>query len=226
MTCGIYKLISPNNKIYIGQSIKIEKRFNDHKRRAKEKSTKHSFKLYNSIRKYGWDNFKKEIVEICTPEQLNEREIYYIKLYNSYISGLNGREGGMSGWQISQSTKDKLRKINLGKYNGDQNIEFLINDIKYFSIGDASKKLNIPAKTIYNRLNSTNEKYSNYLYCDDKLIPIRHRRKGKPLQKIKINNIIYESATKASVLLNIPRVTLLRRARSTSKKFINYELIN
>lgn len=222
MTCGIYKLISPNNKIYIGQSIKIEQRWIDHKRRAKKNSTSHSFKLYNSIRKYGWENFKKEITEVCDPDQLNDREIYYINLYDSINFGLNGREGG-NNWKMTSDTKNKLRIANLGKYNGDQNIEFYIDNVKYKSIGDASKVLQIPPKTIHNRLNSNNIKYINYIYIDNiKNVERKKSLSGKHNEKkIMIDNIIYNTIVEACKTLCIPRSTLHYRLKKGIYKIVD-----
>lgn len=221
MTCGIYKLIAPNGKIYIGQSLKIEQRWADHKRRAKNKFTKSSFKLYNSIRKYGWEFFTKEIIEQCPPELLNGREIYYINLFDSFKHGLNGREGGDSNWKVSQTTKNKLRKANLGKYNGDQNIQFTIDGILYCSVGDASKKLGIPAKTIHNRLNSNNEKYSNYLYYDSKLIPKRFKRSNGRNKKIVMDGKVYESIACAIKQTSISKSTILYRLRNGTYSYVS-----
>jgi len=221
MTCGIYKLTAPNGKVYIGQSLKIEQRWIDHKRRAKGKSIRSSFKLYNSIRKYGWENFTKEIIEQCLPELLNEREIYYVNLFDSFKSGLNGRDGGDSNWKVSQATKNKLRKSNLGKYNGDQNIQFTIDGILYFSLGDASKKLGISIKTIHNRLNSNNEKYSNYLYSDPALIPKRHKRNNGRNRRIMIDGEVYESIAYAVNKTSISKSTILYRLRNNTYSYVS-----
>ena len=77
------------------------------------------------------------------------------------------------GKKLSEEHKQKLRQAFLGKYNGSQNIKFFINGELYDSIGQASKKLNIPSKTIHNRLNSKNIKFNNYLYQDESLRPKR-----------------------------------------------------
>ena len=57
-----------------------------------------------AIKKYGWDSFKHEVIEtnILSQEKANEREIYWIKYYNSYIgfessNGYNMTLGGNSG---------------------------------------------------------------------------------------------------------------------------------
>ena len=91
---GIYKITSPTNKIYIGQSIDINRRFNEYKKVICSQSKK----LYNSLQKYGWEQHKFEIIEECNLEQLNEREEYYILLYKSHINGLNIKLASKPSW--------------------------------------------------------------------------------------------------------------------------------
>lgn len=53
--------------------------------------------LYRAIRKYGIENFDFVIIELCKPEDLNDKEIYWIKYYNSYEDvnkGYNLTPGG------------------------------------------------------------------------------------------------------------------------------------
>lgn len=76
---GIYKVTSPTGKIYIGQSINIDHRFSQYKNCRSTNAI--GPKLYNSLSKYGWDAHKKEIIEECSIEQLNERETYWKKYY-------------------------------------------------------------------------------------------------------------------------------------------------
>ena len=61
-----------NGKIYIGQSVHIKTRFNQHKAEARNGNNR---PLYNAIRKYGIENFSFEIIEECSQESLDEREI-------------------------------------------------------------------------------------------------------------------------------------------------------
>jgi len=75
----IYKITNLiNNKIYIGQrQSKVESTL-DIKYMGSGKALKRAFK------KYGIKNFTKEIIEICeSKEQLDEREIYWIKKFKS-----------------------------------------------------------------------------------------------------------------------------------------------
>lgn len=73
----IYKTTNlSNGLIYIGQSSKTPA--------DSEKYLGSGRKLKHAIATIGIENFRKEIIELCNSiEQLNEREIYYIELFNS-----------------------------------------------------------------------------------------------------------------------------------------------
>lgn len=110
--CGIYKITSPTGKIYIGQSVHINKRFTTYKNlRCKSQS-----KLYSSFVSHGIDNHKFEILEECSKESLNEREVFYIKKFDTFNTshGLNLKEGGNSGVLSLESLK-KIGDGNRGK---------------------------------------------------------------------------------------------------------------
>lgn len=81
---GIYKIISPSGKIYIGKSIDIEKRFNQYK----TLHCKFQRRLYNSLKKYGAENHKFEVIKICRKENILLIEAFYQKRFDA--SGVNG----------------------------------------------------------------------------------------------------------------------------------------
>ena len=84
--CGIYKITSPSNKIYIGSSSNIKKRWNSYF----YLKCKPQPKLYNSLKKYGSENHTYEIIEECEFEALYERERYYQELYDCLgVNSLN-----------------------------------------------------------------------------------------------------------------------------------------
>ena len=91
---GIYKITNKiNNFSYIGQSTQIEERFKEHKSQYNwNKET--NKRLYQDIQKFGLENFTFEILEECKMNQLNEREQYYIKYYNTYPDQYNMTPGG------------------------------------------------------------------------------------------------------------------------------------
>lgn len=110
--CGIYKIENLiNAKKYIGQSVNIYKRWKQHKYVAfRKESEEYEKPLYRSIRKYGIENFSFEILELCEPELLNDREIYWIDYYDSYNNekGYNLTIGGNQTIKIDiQGLKDK-----------------------------------------------------------------------------------------------------------------------
>lgn len=58
-----------NDKIYIGLSVDIEKRWITHKNQYNNSSSKEFYKLlYIAMRKYGIENFKFSVVELCQKE--------------------------------------------------------------------------------------------------------------------------------------------------------------
>lgn len=92
---GIYKITNKvNGKVYIGQSINIKERWHRHK----TDYNKIDNYLYRAFKKYGLDNFLFEIIEECEKEDLNNREIYWIKYYDSHNpqKGYNLTSGGDS----------------------------------------------------------------------------------------------------------------------------------
>ena len=91
---GIYKITNPKGKIYIGQSINIDRRFKEYKKIQ----CSQSIKLYNSFQKYGVENHIFEILENCNTDQLNEKEEFYIKFFNSHIKGLNIKLASKPSW--------------------------------------------------------------------------------------------------------------------------------
>ena len=115
---GIYKITSPSNKVYIGQSINIETRKIDYTRF--NNNLQKQPKIYNSLLKYGWDNHIHEIIEECEIEQLNERETYWKQYYLDQVNG-NWNEVlfcelyDNGGGPKSESTKSKISESLKGK---------------------------------------------------------------------------------------------------------------
>ena len=204
---GIYKIISPTNKIYIGQSIDVYLRFKYYKQ-LKCKSQK---KLYNSFLKYGVENHTFKIIEQCNIDLLNERERYYQDLFNCVEKGLNC---------TYTKTKDKS-----GKHSSET-----INNIKKSLIGIVKKKP-IPMKDNTKKILSDNKKklFSNKethprykcVLSNETKQKISNTKKekgqnylfGKEHQNSKIvldvlNGVYYESVKELSELYKIKYSTL------------------
>jgi len=110
MKIGIYRIINPKGKIYVGQSFKIEKRWKKYYKMDCEQQ----IKLFRSFVKYGVENHKFEIIEECSIEQLDERELFWGNFYNVLgENGLNLRLGLGRGL-VSEETKIKMGKAHKG----------------------------------------------------------------------------------------------------------------
>jgi group I intron endonuclease len=102
---GIYKITNPEGQIYVGQSLDINKRFNDYKGHY----CKGQVLLYLSLKKYGWFYHIFEIIEECSEDQLNIKEQYWINYYNCILNGLNQNVGGKA--RINFKLSDEAKRI-------------------------------------------------------------------------------------------------------------------
>lgn len=95
---GRKKFISKTDtkmRLYIGKTIDFESRMMAHRNKANNSQYTKSPKLYNCIRKYGFESFDKIIIESSLTEQeAYEREIFWIAEFNSFYNGLNSTPGG------------------------------------------------------------------------------------------------------------------------------------
>lgn len=165
MTCGIYKIENLlNHKIYIGQSVHIEKRWREHcELNAKGLIGK-------AISKYGKENFSFQILEICEREFLLQKEEYYIRYYNSVVP---------RGYNIQSFSEGKSSYFN--NYN-EEIFKNIINDIKNneLTFQQIAEKYDLSLSMIYylNRGDYhtlDNEtyplrpvlKFCNHYYCPD-----------------------------------------------------------
>ena len=113
---GIYKIENLlNHKIYIGKALNINKRFGDHRRLIWNKDLpSYNYPLYRALRKYGIDNFQFSIVEECEPDDLIEKEIYWIQYYEAFgPKGYNQTPGGDGSPKVLDS--QLIEQYNLGK---------------------------------------------------------------------------------------------------------------
>lgn len=92
--CGIYKITHIGSGIsYIGQSKDIKERWYQEIKEALGIDAKVTNQRAKFMREKGVDNFTFEILEKCSAAELNEKEKFYIDLYQTYDFGLNGNKG-------------------------------------------------------------------------------------------------------------------------------------
>ena len=107
----IYKISSPNNKVYIGRTDDFNRRMIEHKHAAYTKKLSNS--LYRAIRKYGWDNMVKEIICEVESEKAQKLEEELILAHNSVRKGYNDSYVGAGGDQWK------------GRRDSDEYMEFI-----------------------------------------------------------------------------------------------------
>ena len=91
---GIYKVTNQEtDECYIGQAVDVAKRWKDHAKCGLGIDTPANNKLYKAIQEYGIWNFSWELLEKCEKDLLDEKEAFYIDLYDSKNYGYNSTSG-------------------------------------------------------------------------------------------------------------------------------------
>ena len=114
-TFVIYVLTAPNGKRYVGQTCDFRERMYRHAQ------AKNDYAISRAIRKYGWENFGKEIVsDNVSAEDVDYFEKRWIQYFGTLApNGYNLNNGGNGGKVVSDDTKRKLSEINKGKTLSD-----------------------------------------------------------------------------------------------------------
>ena len=131
----VYKHTSPSEKVYIGITCNsINRRWQN------GYGYKRQEYFYRAIKKYGWDNFRHEILfENLTKEEAEQKEVELIQHYksNQREYGYNIAIGGLVnfGYRLSEETKRKISNAHKGKKLSEEQREKMrvphkLNDAK------------------------------------------------------------------------------------------------
>ena len=114
---GIYRLTHViSKKSYVGSSMNLSIRFGNYfninylKREIKKKNSK----IYKALLKYGYSNFRLDILEYCDPTILIEREQYYLDNLKLEYNILK-IAGSFYGFKHSIKTIERMRLAKLGR---------------------------------------------------------------------------------------------------------------
>lgn len=202
---GIYKITNQiNGKVYIGQSVNIKERWRRHRTAVNENT---NLPLYRAIQKYGLENFTFEVIEECLKKELDEKEIYWIKYYNSINPerGYNLSLGGNGG--------SHFNKLN---YKQLQEIKFLIKNSDML-LKDIAMQFNVSIIAIKN----INQGYS--YYDDDEVYPLRKtisKNQHKEYRCIDCGAKIYQGSTRCNSCAGIKARLVERPTREELKNLI------
>jgi group I intron endonuclease len=242
---GVYKIsntLCPEGKYYIGYSCNIRRRWNNHKRDLK--NGKHTnIYLQNVYNKYGADCLKYEILHDCeTKEEAQEYETSYLqdltirdKLYNLLYDSIGGDT--MTHHPNREQIIEKIKAKRKLQTNYRKDAPIVIDGVNYSGITEAGKILNIPSRTINDRIYSSSPKFINYHFLDEKKqkeaeekgrIRIENKKehnkkfsigRGVP---IIIDNIYYESMREAEEVFGVDRCIISKRVKSEEPQYQNY----
>lgn len=115
---GIYKITHRDSgKCYIGQSVDVFKRWKGHSNLAAKKKSL----VQRAFVKHGIDQFSFEVLEECSREMLNDREVHWISYFNSVSpNGYNLTSGGSQCLTFSKETLAKMSAAKKGKKISDE----------------------------------------------------------------------------------------------------------
>lgn len=226
MSC-IYKITNlVNGKIYIGKTEKtIQERFEQHKIKASQHPNRY---LYDAMNHYGYSNFKIEEVELVEDiDELDNREIYWIKFYNSINPeiGYNMTIGGDGGntWQFNndkQKTGELIRQQHLKERYIPLTKESLMQDIQDGLLAkEMQEKYHCSGETLANRFK---------IYFGKSLNEIRPLKNSGQFKKKEIDKNILLKDIKTGMSLKelaIKHNVSEKTIRNRCKEFYNKTII-
>jgi hypothetical protein len=151
---GVYRWTNLlSNKTYVGRSVNLGYRFRDYYKYSFLTHEKNkNMVIYKALLKYGYSNFKLEILEYCDTKILVEREQYHLTLLNPEYNILNLSSSSL-GFKHTPESLSKIRE-HLSKINAEKSIKVKVTDTHketitlYDSIRKAAKALNCDKSTI------------------------------------------------------------------------------
>lgn len=216
---GIYKIENKiNGKVYIGQSVSIERRWKEH---CKPSS---SSVISNAIKEYGKDNFTFEILEECLIEDLDAKEEKYIHKFNCLVP---------KGYNVSDSINGNITSY---KHYSPEILQHIIDDLEEckLTMAEIAKKYSINVSTV-SRINS-----GKIHLQEGRVYPIRNslptlRVKDESIKILRTKNklkqnyccdcgkTITHNATRCPECCRINQRTVKRPTREELKKLIRTE---
>lgn len=181
MQSGIYKILNKvNNNFYIGSAVNFLKRKNVHFHHLR-KNTHHSPHLQNAWNKYGEENFEFEILEMCSLEELIDREQCYLDTLNPTYN-VAKVAGSLRGYRFTEEQKKKVSEANRRRERQhgkpvivmDKNYNVLY---EFCSARDCSRNINIDYRAISQCCTGRLNSYGDYIFCFKKDLHLLDKNK-------------------------------------------------
>jgi group I intron endonuclease len=197
----IYKATNKiNGKSYIGQTIyKLKRRKRRHVSDSLNNNNKNNY-FHRALLKYGKNAFDWEVLSEgdFTIELLNELEIHFISLYNTYVNGYNLTRGGSgsSGRNLSKEARKKISERMMGK-----------NNPMYGRFGEDNHRYG------KKRSMETKMKISERMRGNNNPMYGRYGKKNSAAVPVIIDNKYFDTCKEAAEFLNVAPPTIGRRIK-------------
>lgn len=201
---GIYMIISPTNRVYIGQSINIKKRL----LKYKYGDIKSQHLLRNSIKKYGWKNHKIKILKKCEKKDLNYYENTLGMRYNvlsKYNLNLSLPKLNESTYVVKEESRNKISESRKGYVRSEQSKKKQSESRKGKYVGN-----NCPSSKRIGKLNPNWGRTGNKHPMSKPVICTITGKKWVNIKECAIEN-------------NIPQSTLTKKLNGTTNNNTNYK---
>lgn len=192
ITHSVYRIVCfANGKVYVGQAANPEQRryFHFNKLARNRHANRHMQNAYNY---HGKESFYFEILEQCIPpDQIAERELYWVEHFDCYHNGFNATPGG--DYDPTYHTTKRAGYMAIW------------NNIEYISIAECARANGIGFSAMRKRL-------MNGYTCDADVPP--RKDKGKPCIW---NGVQYTSAVEAAKAIGVSEKAMWERVRRGTK---------
>lgn len=186
---GVYKIVNPLGEVYVGSSLWVKKRLNQHKNLKKDCTDS---KLVRSLKNFGWDAHKVSVICLCENiVELRKWERYFQEFYDVLATGLNssfvgtedkeevrGQEyrknlakgmAGKVGWiKGKKFTEDRLRRYRENLINVKRNSKMVFDlqtGIFYDSIQSAAHAKGLISCSLSFKLNKALKNKTSLVFC-------------------------------------------------------------
>lgn len=196
---GIYRILNiVTNQSYIGQSRDIAERIEEH---FYHRTATNASLIDQAINYFGIYNFMFQIIELCEPKDLDWKEDYYIRYFQSNIYGYNVVAGGQhnigeSNSNVKLTAQDvyNIREAYNNHYDPNEVYSYYKNRISisyFFNIWRGTSWSNVHMdvyteenKKYYKSLITNIKSYNRIKFSDEEVLNFRKRYVNETAEEI------------------------------------------